>query len=85
MNVAERSIRPIALNRENALFAGSNGGGGHWAIIASLVETGKLNGADPRAYLADILTNIVKGHLNSQIDRLPPWPYPTRVAFKDLA
>ena len=42
-NVVERSIRPLTLNRKNALFAGSDGGGEHWAIIASLVETCKLN------------------------------------------
>ena len=41
-NVVERSIRPIALNRKNALFAGSDGGGEHWAVIASLIETCKL-------------------------------------------
>lgn len=38
-NVVERSIQPIALNRKNALFAGSDGGGEHWATIASLIET----------------------------------------------
>lgn len=38
-NVVERTIRPIALNRKNALFAGSDGGGEHWATLASLVET----------------------------------------------
>lgn len=38
-NVVERSIRPIALNRKNALFAGSDEGGANWAIIASLIET----------------------------------------------
>lgn len=48
-NIVERSIRPIALNRKNALFAGSDGGAEHWAIIASLVETCKLNDVDPLA------------------------------------
>ena len=38
-NVVERSIRPIALNRKNALFAGSDGGAEHWAVIAALNET----------------------------------------------
>jgi transposase len=52
-NVVERAIRPLALNRKNALFAGSDGGGDHWAILASLVETCKLNSIDPQAYLAD--------------------------------
>ena len=50
-NAVERSIRPIALNRKNALFAGSDGGAEHWAIIASLIETCKLNDVDPLAYL----------------------------------
>ena len=61
-NVVERSIRPIALNRKNALFAGSDGGGEHWAVIASLIETCKLIGIEPHAYLADVITKIVNGH-----------------------
>jgi transposase len=84
-NVIERSIRPIALNRKNALFAGSDGGGEHWAIIASLVETCKLNGIDPNAYLADTLTKIVNGHRNSAIDDLMPWAFDAPVALKDVA
>jgi transposase len=51
-NVVERSIRPIALSRKNALFAGSDGGAEHWAVIASLIETCKLTGVEPQAYLA---------------------------------
>jgi transposase len=74
-NAVERSIRPITLNRKNALFAGSDGGAEHWAIIASLIETCKLNNVDPLAYLTDVLTRIVNGHPNSEIDRLLPWAY----------
>ena len=74
-NTVERSIRPIALNRKNALFAGSDGGAEHWAVIASLIETCKLNDVEPLAYLADVLTRIVNGHSNSQIDDLLPWAY----------
>jgi hypothetical protein len=69
-NTVERSIRPIALNRKNALFAGSDGGAEHWATIASLIETCKLNDVDPLAYLTDVLTRIVNGHPNSDIDLL---------------
>lgn len=76
-NVVERAIRPIALNRKNALFAGSDGGGEHWATIASLVETCKLNGVDPQAYLAEVIARIVAGHPQSQIDDLLPWAYAT--------
>jgi transposase len=74
-NVVERTIRPIALNRKNALFAGSDGGGEHWAVIASLIETCKLIGVEPRAYLTDVITKIVNGHPNSRIDELLPWAY----------
>jgi transposase len=75
-NVVERAIRPIALNRKNALFAGSDGGAEHWAIIASLIETCKLSGVEPHAYLADVITKIVDGHPNSRLDELLPWAYP---------
>ena len=74
-NVVERAIRPITLNRKNALFAGSDGGGEHWATIASLIETAKLNGVDPYAYLADVMTRIVAGHPQSKLDDLLPWAY----------
>ena len=84
-NVVERSIRPIALNRKNALFAGSDGGGEHWAVIASLIETCKLNGMDPHTYLSDVITKIVNGHPNSRIDELLPWAYPTAQLIKDVA
>ena len=84
-NIVERSIRPIALNRKNALFAGSDGGGEHWAIIASLIETCKLNGIDPQIYLTDVITRIVSDHPNSRIDELLPWAYAAAPALKDVA
>jgi transposase len=84
-NVVERSIRPIALNRKNALFAGSDGGGEHWAVVASLIETCKLNSVDPYAYLADVISKIVSGHSNSRIDELLPWAYPVAQPLKDVA
>jgi transposase len=84
-NVVERSIRPIALNRKNALFAGSDGGGEHWAVVASLIETCKLCGVEPFAYLADVITRIVRGHPNSRIDDLLPWAYAPAQELKDVA
>jgi hypothetical protein len=75
-NVVERTIRPIALNRKNALFAGSDHGAEHWAAIASLIETCKLNSVNPHTYLTDVLERLVAGHLNSRIDELMPWRYP---------
>ena len=84
-NIVERAIRPIALNRKNALFAGSDGGGEHWAIIASLIETCKLSGVNPQAWLATALTKIVNGHLNTKLDELMPWNYAQPPALKDVA
>ena len=78
-NSVERTIRPIALNRKNALFAGHDAGAENWATIASLVETCKLNAVDPQAYLTSTLTTIVNGHKQSQIDDLLPWNYPDKV------
>lgn len=72
-NVVERCIRPVALGRKNSLFAGSEGGGHRWAVIASLVETCKLNGVEPFAYLRDILERMVNGYPASRINELLPW------------
>lgn len=63
----------MALNRKNALFAGHDAGAENWAIIASLIETCKLNAVDPMAYLTATLNAIVSGHKQSQINDLLPW------------
>jgi transposase len=75
-NVVERAIRPLALTRKNALFAGSDGGAEHWAVIASLIETCKLLAVDPLRYLTDVVTRIVNGHPQTRLDDLMPWAYP---------
>ncbi len=72
-NVVERAIRPLVLSRKNALFASGDDGGRRWADIASLVETCKLNGVNPQAYLTDLLTRLVNGWPQSRIDELMPW------------
>jgi hypothetical protein len=74
-NVVERAIRPIALNRKNALFAGSDEGGVAWGVVASLIETCKLNGVEPFAYLSDVLTKIANSWPMSRLDDLLPWKY----------
>jgi transposase len=84
-NIVERTIRPIALNRKNALFAGSDGGAEHWAVIAALIETCKLNGVDPHAYLSATITKIVNGHPNARLDELLPWAYPTATPLRHVA
>jgi transposase len=74
-NTVERSIRPLALNRKNTLFVGSDGGGANWAIIASLVETAKLNDVNPQAWLADTLTKLVNRWPMTKVDELMPWAF----------
>ncbi len=74
-NPVERAMRPIALGRKNSLFAGSDEGAHHWAIISSLVESCKLSGVNPDAYLTDVLTRLVGGHLQSQLHELTPWAW----------
>lgn len=78
-NSVERTIRPIALNRKNALFAGHETGAQNWAILASLIETCKLNSVDPHAWLAQTLTAIANGHKQSDINALLPWTYTPKV------
>jgi hypothetical protein len=74
-NAVERTIRPIALQRKNALFAGHDAGAQNWAMLASLIETCKLNGVEPHGYLTGVLTAIVNGHKQKDIDQLLPWNF----------
>ena len=57
--------------QKNALLSGSDGGGEHWAVVVSPIETCKL--WEPFAYLADVITRIVNGDPNSQIVDLMAW------------
>ena len=72
-NAVERAIRPVALGRKNHLFAGSDGGGHRWAVLCSLIETAKLNGVEPSAWLRDVLERMVAGHPVNRLDELMPW------------
>jgi transposase len=74
-NIVERSMRPQALTRKNALFAGHDDGAENWAILASLIETAKLSGIDPQAWLADVLTCLVNLWPNNRLDELLPWTW----------
>ena len=74
-NPVERTIRPIALSRKNALFAGHEAGAQNWAMLASLIETCKLNTVEPHGYISGILTAIVNGHKQSDIEDLLPWNF----------
>ena len=64
----------MALNRQNALFAGNDGGARHWATAMTLIQTAKLNGIEPMAYLTDVLERVVSGRTKaSALHMLLPW------------
>jgi hypothetical protein len=71
-NAAERAIRPLALARKNYLFAGSDDGGRRAATMYTLIETARLNGVDPEAWLVDVIGRIADHPIN-RIDQLLPW------------
>jgi hypothetical protein len=70
-NASERAIRPVAVSRKNWLFAGSERGGHAAAVALSLIETAKLNGLEPYAYLRDVLGRINDQRLSCLEDLLP--------------
>ncbi|WP_234907757.1 IS66 family transposase, partial [Rhizobium rhizogenes] len=71
-NIVERAIRPQAIIRKNSLFAGNAGGGRTWATISTLIQTAKMNGVDPLAWLTQTLERIAAGWPSSEIDALMP-------------
>ena len=73
-NAAERAIRPLALGRKNYLFAGSDEGGRRAAIMYTLIETARLNGVDPEAWLAEVIARV-GAHPINRIDDLLPWKW----------
>ncbi len=73
-NVVERAIRPHTLTRKNALFAGSDGGAQRWAIAMTLIQTAKLSGVNPQAWLTDVLERIVSRQVTvNALQALLPW------------
>jgi transposase len=78
-NAAERSMRPVGLGRKNYLFMGSEGGGKSAAIAYTLIESAKLNGVDPQAWLTHVLAHIAE-HKITQLDELLPWHYAAQAA-----
>lgn len=85
-SAAERALRGVALGRGNYLFMGSDRGGHRAASLYSLIETAKLNGLDPEAYLREVLRRVAEHPIN-RIDDLLPWridiaaeQWPTRKA-----
>ena len=71
-NAAERAMRPIAVGRRNWTFAGSDAGGERAALMYTLIETAKLTGLDPEAYLRQVIERIAD-HPARRISELLPW------------
>ena len=74
-NFVENRIRPIKLTAKNALFAGHDEGASAWGRIATLIETCKMNGVEPYAWLNRTLEKIAAGHPQARIRELLPWNF----------
>lgn len=76
-NIAERSLRGIAVGRRNWLFAGSRIGGERAAAICTVIETCKMNGVEPQAYIADVIAKIASDWPAARWNELMPWNWRT--------
>jgi transposase len=79
-NVAERALRGIAVTRKNFLFLGSEAGGERAAILYTVLESAKLNGLDPQAWLSDVIDRMAKGHPINRLGELLPWNWNNQIA-----
>jgi transposase len=83
-SAAERALRGVALGRNNYLFMGSDAGGERAAAMYSLVETAKLNGLDPQAYLREVFARIAEHPIN-RIEELLPWNIAAKSEVRKMA
>jgi transposase len=74
-NLSERLLRGVAITRKNFMFIGSDRGGDRAAIFYTLIESAKLNGLDPEAYIAAVIDRMAKGHSSKALDALLPWNF----------
>jgi transposase len=74
-NLSERLLRGIVVTRKNFLFLGSDRGGDRAAVIYTVIETAKLNGHNPEAYLSTVIDRLARGHVNNRLDELLPWNF----------
>jgi transposase len=73
-NICENKIRPVAVGRKNYLFVGSQGGGKAAAVAYTLIETARMNGVNPEAWLTWVLERL-QDHKTSRIEDLMPWNF----------
>jgi transposase len=71
-NAAERAMRPLAMTRKNFVFLGSDAGGDRAAAMFTILESCKMLGINPEAYLRDVLSRIADHPIN-RIGELLPW------------
>jgi transposase len=76
-NLSERLLRGVAIKRKNFMFVGSDRGGDRAAMFYTLIESAKLNGLDPEAYIAAVIDRMAKGHPSKALDALLPWNFKT--------
>jgi transposase len=78
-NIAERALRDVAITRKNFLFFGSDAGGERAAILYTVLESAKLNGRDPQAWLSNVIDRVAKGHPINRLSELLPWNWQPKV------
>ncbi|MDZ4367049.1 MAG: IS66 family transposase [Afipia sp.] len=83
-NAAERAVRPICLGKKNWLFAGSESGAETLARAMTLIESAKMNGLDPQAYITDLLERI-HDHKINRIEELLPWNWAPLITSRAAA
>ena len=85
-NAAENAVRPLAVGRKNWLFVGSQQAGERAAVVLSLIESAKLNGHDPWAYLKDVFERLPTLKQRDLAQLLPHnWRPPGNAATADSA
>jgi transposase len=75
MLASRRPLPPLRQRPQGACVDRADAGAENWACLASLIETCKLNGIDPQAYLTDVLTRLVNLWPAARIDELLPWSW----------
>ena len=85
-NAAENAVRPLAVGRKNWLFVGSQQAGERATVVPSLIESAKLNGHDPWAYLKDVFERLPTLKQRDLAQLLPHnWRAPADAAAADSA